>query len=82
MVRTRTDAASLVEAGHVRVNGARVTAPAHPLRIGDVLTLALDNSVRLVGVTGFSDRRGSAREAAVTFRLIEKSPGYRPQGAA
>lgn len=81
MVRSRTDAADLVEAGQVRVNGGRVTAPAHPLRIGDVVTLALDHSVRVVEVTGFCDRRGSAREAAAAFRMIENSSGYRSQGA-
>ena len=45
MVRTRTDAAALTTAGFVRLNGKRMTAAAHPVRIGDVVTLALDRSV-------------------------------------
>ena len=40
------------EAGHVRVNGARVLAPSHLLRRGDVVTLALDRSVRVLRVDG------------------------------
>ncbi|RDV03789.1 RNA-binding S4 domain-containing protein [Undibacter mobilis] len=82
MVRTRSDAARLVDAGHARVNGQRVTAPAHLLRAGDVITLALDRSVRVVEVLRFSDRRGAARDAAATYRMLENSGGYRSQGAA
>ncbi|WP_370455225.1 RNA-binding S4 domain-containing protein [Pseudolabrys sp. FHR47] len=82
MVRTRSDAARLVDAGHTRVNGQRVTAPAHLLRSGDVVTLALDRSVRVIEVVGFCERRGAARDAAVTYRTLENNAGYRPQGAA
>jgi ribosome-associated heat shock protein Hsp15 len=73
-VRTRTDAASLVAAGHVRLNGRRVTAPGHTLRIGDVVTLALDRRVRVIEVAGFCERRGGAGEAATTYREISGGP--------
>ena len=68
VVRTRSSAAALVEAGHVRLNGQRLTAPGHALRIGDVVTLALDRNVRVVEVAGFRERRGGAPEAAATYR--------------
>ncbi len=58
LVRTRADAAALTQAGHVRVNGKRTIAAGHPVRVGDVLTVALDRSVRVVEVAGFCDRRG------------------------
>ncbi len=74
MVRTRTDAASLVGAGHVRLNGQRVTAPGHALRICDVVTLALDRSVRVVEVTGFRERRGGPPEAIATYRDLNVRP--------
>jgi ribosome-associated heat shock protein Hsp15 len=60
VVKARTSAAALVEAGHVRVNGAREKAPGHAIKTGDVLTIALDHSVRVLKVTGFSERRGDA----------------------
>lgn len=82
MVRTRSDAARLVDAGHTRVNGQRVTAPAHLLRPGDVVTVALDRSVRVIEVVGFCERRGAPRDAAATYRMLENNAGYRPQGAA
>ena len=64
IVKTRADAASLVTHGHVRVNGARIAAPAHALKRGDVLTIALDRRVRLVKILDFAQRRGDARQAA------------------
>ncbi len=74
-VRTRSDAAALIEAGHVRLNGQRVTAPGHALRVGDVVTLALDRGVRVIEVAGFSERRGSAPEAVATWRdLSARTP--------
>ncbi|MDI1347049.1 MAG: S4 domain-containing protein [Pseudolabrys sp.] len=69
-VRTRSDAAALVESGHVRLNGRRVTAPGHALRLGDVVTLALDRRVRVIEVTGFRERRGGAGDAVNTYRDI------------
>jgi ribosome-associated heat shock protein Hsp15 len=67
MVRTRSAAAALVEAGHVRINGARVKAASHLLRPGDIVTLALDRSVRLVQVKAFIDRRGGAGTARALY---------------
>ncbi len=68
MVRTRADAAKLTETGFVRLNGARMTAPGHAVRIGDVVTLALDRTVRVVKVAGFCERRGVASAARALYR--------------
>ena len=68
MVRTRSAAASLAEAGFVRLNGKRVTAPAHLVRLGDVVTLALDRAVRVIKVEGFCERRGAAQLARILYR--------------
>src|SRR5215203_2682990 len=56
VVRTRTSAALLVDEGHVRLDGARVDAASRPLKVGDVVTVALDRTVRVMKVTGFADR--------------------------
>src|SRR5213076_1475619 len=63
VVRTRTAAASLAAAGHVRLNGARVDAASRPVKAGDVVTIALDRTVRVLKVLGFSERRGDADAA-------------------
>ena len=70
MVRTRNAAAALVTAGHVRVNGARVTAAGYALRRGDVITLALDYSVRVIKVGDFCEKRGGAQQARALFRSL------------
>jgi ribosome-associated heat shock protein Hsp15 len=72
MVRTRADAAALTQAGHVRVNGQRMKAAGHLVRLGDVLTVALDRSVRVVEVAGFSDRRGAAPTARALYRDLTR----------
>ena len=60
IVKTRTAAAGLVTGGRVRVNGSRVTAPGHALKIGDVVTIALDGRICIWRVEQFSERRGDA----------------------
>jgi ribosome-associated heat shock protein Hsp15 len=72
MVRTRSAAAALVEAGHVRVNGSRVGAPSHLLRADDVVTLALDSSIRIVRVAAFTERRGDATAARALYQMVPK----------
>ena len=71
MVKARSDAAALVETGHVRLNGARETAPGHAVKAGDVLTIALDRSVRVLKVLGFSERRGNAAAARVLYEDLQ-----------
>lgn len=68
MVRTRSDAAALAAAGFVRLNGKRMTAASDLVRIGDVVTLALDRSVRVIRVEGFCERRGRAPAARALYR--------------
>ena len=72
MVRTRSAAAALVEAGHVRVNGSRVLAPGHALRANDVVTLALDRSIKVMRVIGFAERRGDAPAARALYQPVSK----------
>jgi ribosome-associated heat shock protein Hsp15 len=74
-VRTRSDATQLVTSGHVRLNGNRVTAASHPVRIGDVVTIALDRSVLVVQVAGFAEKRGDAAAARALFRDLAAKPG-------
>jgi ribosome-associated heat shock protein Hsp15 len=67
LVRTRGAAAALADAGYVRVNGARVDAPGHHVRAGDVITVALDRRVRVLKVRAFADRRGPPMAAATLY---------------
>jgi ribosome-associated heat shock protein Hsp15 len=74
IVKTRTDAAALVAAGRVRINGARQTAPGHAVKIGDVLTVALDGRVRVLEVIGFAARRGDAAAVRAVYADLQSPP--------
>jgi ribosome-associated heat shock protein Hsp15 len=70
VVKARTSAAELVETGHVRVNGEREKSPGHAIKLGDVVTVALDRTVRVLRVTSFSERRGDAAAARVLYEEL------------
>ena len=72
VVKARSSAAALVEAGHVRINGVREKAPGHAVKAGDVLTVALDNSVRILKVVAFAERRGDAAAARVLYEDLQR----------
>jgi ribosome-associated heat shock protein Hsp15 len=78
LVRTRSAAAALASSGHVRINGQRIDAPARAVRAGDVLTVALDRTVRVLKVTDFVLRRGSADVARNLYEDLAP-PAPRPE---
>lgn len=78
LVRTRTAAAALAEAGFVRVNGTRIETPGRMVRTGDVITVALDRRVRVLKVTGFAKRRGPAGSVAALYEDLGEASSGRP----
>lgn len=72
MVKTRSSAAALVEAGKVRIGGVREKTPSHAVKLGDVLTVSLDSRIRLMKVTGFAERRGDASAARLLYAELEQ----------
>ena len=57
IVKTREDSQSLIEAGHVRINRAKVTKPGHGVKPGDVLTIVLNARVRVLRVEAFAGEK-------------------------
>jgi ribosome-associated heat shock protein Hsp15 len=78
VVRTRSAAAALADAGLVRVNSARIDGSSRPVRPGDVVTVALDRHVRVLKVKGFAERRGSAEVARALFDDLTPPAPPRP----
>jgi len=74
IVRTRSAAAALTVAGHVRVNGVRVAAPGRDVKCGDVVTVALNSGVRVLKICGLALRRGNAAAATQLYEELGKSP--------
>lgn len=80
VVRTRTQAAALADRGRVRINGQRTASASRAIRSGDVVTVALDGGVRVLRVTGFAERRGSAPDAQMLYEELQTGPLDRNQG--
>ena len=74
VVRTRSAAAALAASGHVRLNSQRIDAASRSVRAGDVVTIALDRSVRVLKVAGFAERRGAADDARATYEDLSPMP--------
>jgi ribosome-associated heat shock protein Hsp15 len=49
----------------------REKAPGHAVKLGDVLTIGLDRSVRILKVAAFSERRGDATSARVLYEDLQ-----------
>ena len=78
--RTRSLAAQAIDAGQARLAGARVK-PAHPVRVGDAVSLRRRGIVVEVVVTGLDERRGSATEAAKLYQETAASVAAREEEA-
>jgi ribosome-associated heat shock protein Hsp15 len=74
--RTRSLAAQAIDAGQARLSGARVK-PAHPVRIGDAVSLRRHGIVVEVVVRALTDQRGSASDAAQLYQETEASMAAR-----
>jgi ribosome-associated heat shock protein Hsp15 len=74
VVRTRPAAAALANGGHVRLNGERIDAASRAVKAGDVVTVALDRTVRVMRVIGFAERRGSAEQAYGLYEDLGPGP--------
>jgi ribosome-associated heat shock protein Hsp15 len=68
--RTRSLAQALVQQGHVRLEGKRVTDGARKLRAGDVLTLALPHATTVVRVRAGAEKRGSFAVARWLYEVL------------
>ncbi|OAN72838.1 RNA-binding S4 domain-containing protein [Seohaeicola sp.] len=65
--KTRTLAAAIVSAGHVRINSVKASKPAQGIAPGDVLTFMQGDHVRVVRVLAHGVRRGPATEAQTLY---------------
>jgi ribosome-associated heat shock protein Hsp15 len=67
LAKTRTTAQALAVSGRVRVNSEKNQSASRGLKIGDVLTVALDSGVRVLRVILLGERRGPASEARLLY---------------
>jgi ribosome-associated heat shock protein Hsp15 len=73
IVKTRSLAAEIVEAGQIRRNRERLTKASDQVKLGDVLTVTLPARVLVLRVAGFAERRGSPADAARLFEDVARN---------
>lgn len=69
-VKSRSLAAKLVQAGHVRLNREKIDQAAHSVKPGDVLTIRLERRILVWRVLQPGTRRGPAEEARTLYEDI------------
>ena len=77
LMRSRTLARALVEAGHVRIDRKRVEKSSETVRVGNVIALPFHGRVLILRVLSLPVRRGPAAEARACYEEVgidEKSP--------
>ncbi len=81
--KSRSLAAKHVQAGEIRVNRQRISKASAVLKVGDVLTFPVGDTIRVVEVTALGERRGPAPEARTLYHdLAEQLAGGACQAAA
>ena len=76
--KTRGLATKLVAGGHVRVDGTRVSKPAHALCPGATLTFPQARRIRIIRVDILATRRGPAPEAQALYTDLTPPEEERP----
>lgn len=89
--KTRTLAATRIEAGDFRLNGVHVRKRSAAIAVSDVLTFAQGDIVRVVRVEALGTRRGPAPEAQTLYtdlsppvakraEILPENPGFEGKG--
>jgi ribosome-associated heat shock protein Hsp15 len=85
LMKSRTLAQGLIEAGHVRIDGKRVGKTAEEVRVGSIVALPLHGKVRVLRVLALPTRRGPAAEARSCYEELGEtanSANVSQEGAA
>lgn len=63
LAKSRTLAQSIIDEGHVRLDGRRVAKPSDGVHVGSIIALPLHGNVRVLRVLALPARRGPPPEA-------------------
>ncbi|MDR6852219.1 ribosome-associated heat shock protein Hsp15 [Sphingomonas sp. BE123] len=70
LVKTRSAAQDMAEAGTLRIDGRRIERSSAVVRIGSILAFPLRGQVRVLRVEALPQRRGPASEAATLYQEL------------
>lgn len=69
-IKTRSLATKRANGGRIRINGNKIKKSSDTVRIGDILTFAQGNEIRVIRVLNLGTRRGPAQEAQSLYEDI------------
>ncbi len=75
LVKSRTLAQSLIEDGHVRLDGRRVSKASEAVHAGQVIALPLHGAVRVIRISALPLRRGPPAEAREHYEELVAPAG-------
>ncbi|WP_380784702.1 RNA-binding S4 domain-containing protein [Sphingomonas sp. R86521] len=76
LAKTRSAAQAIAEKGRLRIDGRPIDRAHCPVRIGNVLTFAAGDHVRVIRIEALPARRGPAPEAQACYQDL--IPGNTP----
>jgi ribosome-associated heat shock protein Hsp15 len=79
LVKSRSLAGRLVEAGKLRVNKVKVSKPSSLVRKGDVITSMINRDLKIIEILELGVRRGPASEAKELYNDITPKEAPRPK---
>ena len=74
LARSRSLAQAVVAAGHIRLDGRRVTRPSCAVHVGQTLVLPVGERIEVMRLLALSVRRGSASEARACYQNLASGP--------
>jgi ribosome-associated heat shock protein Hsp15 len=74
--KTRSVAQTMVQEGHIRLDGRRVERAHQAVTAGSVLVLPLPQGVRVIEILALPLRRGPASEAQSCYRVLDGGANY------
>lgn len=72
--RSRSLAQAMVAAGHIRLDGRRITRPSSAVHVGQTLVLPVGERIEVVRLLVLPVRRGPAPEARACYQSLDPAP--------
>lgn len=74
VVKSRTLAGKLAEAGKVRVNSNKINSASHQVKVEDVLTITLERKILVLKILAPGEKRGPYIEAKELYEDLSPAP--------
>ena len=74
LVKTRSAAQAMAQAGTLRIDGRRIERSSATVRVGSIVAFPLRGKVRVLRVEALPLRRGPASEAAALYQELLPGP--------